>query len=204
MTNEIISAFLLGLVGGVIPGPVLAATFTEILQSGFWKSFRIILWAMLTEAVIALVSLLVLSSFHLSNSFFNAISIIGAGILAWIAVSIWKIRTLDTEERVYFGRRKISAMILANGVLWTFWITVCVPKAISLGTQIPAGQFIFLVLVEAGWLASTVLVAYSFSRFRGALSNPKVVPYIFKLFVAVFVYFAASMLYQSLRFFLLG
>ena len=38
MVNDLISAFILGLIGGVIPGPVLAATFTEILQYNFLKS----------------------------------------------------------------------------------------------------------------------------------------------------------------------
>jgi threonine/homoserine/homoserine lactone efflux protein len=67
MVNELMSAFVLGLIGGVIPGPVLTATFTEILQSGMWKSMRIILWAMLTETVVALLSLLALSSMNFSE-----------------------------------------------------------------------------------------------------------------------------------------
>ncbi|PIV58084.1 MAG: hypothetical protein COS14_11475 [Bacteroidetes bacterium CG02_land_8_20_14_3_00_31_25] len=54
MSNDIIFAFILGLIGGVIPGPVLAATFTEILQSGFLKSLRIIIWAFLVETTVAL------------------------------------------------------------------------------------------------------------------------------------------------------
>jgi threonine/homoserine/homoserine lactone efflux protein len=202
MSDQIISALILGLIGGVIPGPVLAATFTQILQAGFLRSFRIILWAMFTETMVALVSLLVLSSFGLSQSFFMGLSLIGAGILIWISWSIWKIRRIDTDEKVYFGLGKISAMILANGVLWTFWITVCVPKAILLGQKIHYGQFLFLLLVEIGWLISTVIVAFLFSGFRKLLSNPRVVPIIFKVFSLVFLYFAVSMFYQSVNFFI--
>ena len=62
MSNDIIFAFILGLIGGVIPGPVLAATFTEILQSGFLKSLRIILWAFIIETIVALISMLLLST----------------------------------------------------------------------------------------------------------------------------------------------
>ena len=69
MSNEIIGAIILGLIGGLIPGPVLAATFTEILQYSFAKSLRIIFWAMLTETMIALVSLIALSALHLSEGF---------------------------------------------------------------------------------------------------------------------------------------
>jgi len=202
MGKELISAFLLGLIGGVIPGPVLAATFTEILQSGIRKSFRIILWAMLTETVVALISLIVLSSVGLPESFFRVLSLVGAAMLIWIATSVWKVRSLDTEEKVHFGLGKISAMIMANGVLWTFWITVCVPKAISLGERVVLGDYLFLVLVEIGWLVSTVLIAFLFSRFRKILSNPKIVPIIFKIFALIFIYFALDMAYKSIVFFL--
>ena len=203
MVNDLISAFILGLIGGVIPGPVLAATFTEILQYNFLKSFRIILWAMLTETFVALVSLLVLSSFNLPEEVFRGISFIGAGVLIWIATQIWKVQKIYTGEKVHFSLGKISAMILANGVLWTFWITVCVPRAILLNEKINFGQLIFLILVEIGWLISTVLVAFIFSRFRSLLSRPKVVPVIFKIFAIVFIYFALDMVYRSIIFFMM-
>ena len=93
-------------------------------------------------------------------------------------------------------------MILANGVLWTFWITVCVPKAITLGQQIHYGACLFLILVEIGWLVSTVDVAVAFSMFRGILSNPRTVPLMFKGFALVFAYFARTMVYGSAIFFL--
>lgn len=201
MTQEILTALILGLIGGIIPGPVLAATFTEILQSGFSKSLRIILWSMLTETLIALISLVVISSIGFPQSFFYVLSFAGAGILFWIATEIWKIRSLGLEKKVYFGLWKISAMILANGVFWMFWITVCIPKAIVLGAQIQYGQFLFLILVEVGWLISTTGAAFAFSWFRWILSSPRVVPFMFKFFSVVFVYFALSMLYTSVTFF---
>lgn len=201
MTQQILTALILGLIGGIIPGPVLAATFTEILQSGFSKSLRIILWAMLTETVVALASLVAISSIGLPQSFFYALSFVGAGILLWIATEIWKIQSLGLEKKVHFSLWKISAMILANGVFWMFWITVCIPKAIVLGEQIQYGQFLFLILVEVGWLISTIGSALVFSWFRGILSSPRVVPFMFKFFSGVFVYFAFSMLYTSTTFF---
>jgi len=202
MSNELVSALVLGLIGGIIPGPVLAATFTEILQSGMWKSMRIILWAMLTETIVALLSLMALSSMNFSEGFFQGLSLVGAAILIWISTSIWKVHKIDTEEKVHFSLGKISAMIMANGVLWTFWITVCVPKAILLNEKVAFGNYLFLLLVEIGWLISTVLVAYAFSKFRKILSNPKVVPIMFKIFALTFVYFAIDMVYKSFKFFL--
>ena len=201
MAQQLITAFILGLIGGAIPGPVLTAIFTEILQSGFYKSFRIIFLAMLSETIVALTSLIILATLGLPEEYFMGISFIGAGILVWIAFSIWKIRSINTKDRIHFGFGKIFAMILANGVLWTFWITVSVPKAIQLNELVPLGSMIFLLLVEIGWLTSTVLMAFVFSRFRNLMSQPKVTPIIFKIFAIVFIYFALDMFYKSIVFF---
>lgn len=202
MSNEIISAFILGLIGGVIPGPVLAATFTEILQSGFLKSLRIILWALLIETIVALVSMLLLSSLYLPEYVFRIISIAGAVVLIWISFSIWKIKKNDSDKKVFFSFWKISIMIISNGMLWIYWITVCIPRAIILNEKIFMGNYLFLTLVEIGWLISTIAVALIFFQFRKLLSNPKVVPIIFKLFALMFIYFAFETMFKTIKFFI--
>ena len=202
MTSEIITAFLLGLVAGIVPGPILTATFTEILQSGLWKSIRIIILAMLAETAVALLTLLALSSMNLPEGIFRGLSLIGAVILVWISGSLWKVRKIDIDEKINFSLGKIIALTIANGLLWTFWITVCVPKALSLNEKIAFGSYLFLFLVEIGWLISTFLAAFVFSRFRDVLSNPKVVPVVFKILALMFIYFAGDMAFKSFRYFI--
>ena len=202
MVHELIIAFLLGLIGGVIPGPVITSVFTEILQSGFLKSLRIILIALVVETLVAVLSLVILASLGFNESFFRGLSLAGAVILIWIAISIWKVRSLDTEEKVHFGFLKIVIMILSNGVLWTYWITICIPKAILLSDQLTMGAYIFMGLVQLGWLISTTIVAFLFSRFRKILSRPKVIPVMFRIFAGAFAYFALDMIYRSIMFFI--
>ena len=186
MIHELIVAGLLGLIGGVIPGPVITAVFTEILQSGLPKSMRIIFIALITETIVAVISLVLFAALDLPESFFRGLSILGAVILVWISLSIWK----------------IIIMILSNGVLWTYWITICIPKAILLNDHIHLGAYLFMGLVQLGWLVSTLLMAFTFSRFRRVLSRPRVVPVVFKVFALAFVYFAFDMVYKSILFFL--
>ena len=121
--------------------------------------------------------------------------------MIWIAINIWKIQKIDTGQKVHFSLATISAMILANGVLWMFWITVCVPKAIFLGEKVHFGQYLFLGLVEIGWLASTLAVALIFSTFRKVLSHPKTISILFRVSSLAFLYFALSMIYQSIKYF---
>ncbi|MEN8202269.1 MAG: hypothetical protein ABFS28_06715 [Bacteroidota bacterium] len=203
MIHELVIAFMLGLIGGVIPGPVITAVFTEILQSGFLKSLRIVFIAFVTESLVAVISLLVLHSMNFNEAFFRALSLAGAAILIWISLSIWKVRTLDTGQKVHFGLWKIIAMIMSNGVLWTYWLTICIPKAILLNDQIHLGAYVFMGLVQLGWLISTLVVGFIFSRFRKILSGPKVIPILFKIFALAFAYFAIDMVYKSIRFFIL-
>ena len=201
MVHELVIAFMLGLIGGVIPGPVITAVFTEILQSGLPRSMRIIFIALVAESTVAVISLVLFSALGLPESFFRALSLAGAGILIWISVSIWKVKSLDSGEKVHFGLWKIILMILTNGVLWTYWITICIPKAILLSEHIHLGAYLFMGLVQLGWLISTLLVAVIFSRFRNVLSRPGVVPVVFKVFALAFVYFALDMTYKSILFF---
>jgi threonine/homoserine/homoserine lactone efflux protein len=201
MVQELVIALMLGLIGGVIPGPVITAVFTEILQSGYKKSLRIIMIAMVTETLVALISLLIFASLDFNQGFFYGLSLAGAAILIWIALSLWKVRSLDSGEKVEFGLWKIVVMILSNGVLWTYWITICIPKAILLGELLHLGEYLFMGLVQLGWLISTMVVAYIFSRFRRALSRPRVIPVLFKLFAFAFAYFAIDMIYKSVKYF---
>ena len=71
MIHELVIALMLGLIGGVIPGPVITAVFTEILQSGFIKSLRIIVIALVTETLVALISLIILGSLGFNEAFLD-------------------------------------------------------------------------------------------------------------------------------------
>jgi threonine/homoserine/homoserine lactone efflux protein len=156
---------------------------------------------MATETLVALISLLLFSALGLPESFFRGLSLAGAVILIWIAASIWKVRSPDSGKTVQFSIWKIILMILSNGVLWTYWITICIPKAILLSDQITLGAYLFMGLVQLGWLLSTLLMALIFSRFRKLLSRPRIIPFIYKVFALAFLYFSADMAIKSILFF---
>lgn len=199
--QELVTAFLLGLIGGVIPGPVITAIFTEILQSGLRKSLRIVFIALVIETLVAVLSLVLISSLGLPEVVFRALSVAGAGILIWIAASLWKVSTLDTGEKVHFTLGKITLMILTNGVLWSYWITICIPKAVFVKEFILLGDYLFMGLVQSGWLTSTLILTLVFAQFRTLLSRPTIIPRAFKVFSVVFIYFALDMLIKSTLFF---
>ena len=201
MEGLLIEAFVLGLIGGVIPGPVLTAVFTEVLQGSFLKSLKIVLLAFAAESAVALLSMVLFTNMGFPEGVFKAISLVGAGILIWISTALWKVTSIESGDKLQFSFWKILVMILANGMLWTYWITICIPKAMKLGDSLMGGEYYFLTLVEVGWLITTTLTAFIFAQFRSLLSKPSVIPYLFKFFAVVFVYFALSLLYDSYDYF---
>jgi len=186
----------LGLLGGANPGPILASAFTEAFRKGFARSLRVIFMALIAESIVAFLILFVLFSFNIPEILFYLVSFVGAGILIWIAVQIWKIQGINDEEEI-FTFEKIFFLTLFNGPFWIFWITICVPQAFFLKEKISGGQFIFLILFELGWLIATLFLTFLFSRFRKILARKNLTPIIFKFFSILLLLFASKLILQS-------
>lgn len=193
------SALLLGLIGGCIPGPVLAATFARVLQRGLPAAVLLILWAAAVEASVALVSMQLLQIVPANGLVFRLLSGVGAGVLLWIVYGVWNIRTLDARVDNVLSLKQVTLMILSNGALWTFWVTVCTPQALAWAREWPGGQYAFLFLFEVGWISATVAMALLFCSARRWLSHPKIVPVFFRGCAMAFVFFALSALWSAVR-----
>lgn len=73
---DLFQIFVLGLIGGAVPGTVLIATFTEILRCGILKSFRVIFWAMFVETVIAVAIVVGIVFLNPPMAFFYGLSMV--------------------------------------------------------------------------------------------------------------------------------
>lgn len=197
---QLSSIFFLGFIGGSIPGSILTSIFTETVRKGFIKSLQIILFALISEIIVASFILFILFSIRIPQSFFYGISFVGAVVLVWIAKQIWSIRKLNDKGKL-FDFKKIFLLTIFNGPLWIFWSTICVPQAYLLSKEINGGQVLFLVLFELGWLSSTLLITFFFSRFRPLLIKEGVVSKVYKFFALILIIFAARMIITSTLFF---
>ncbi len=192
---------MLGLLGGVIPGPVLTASFTETLRGGFRNGLRILLMSMMAESIIAIFILLVFSSVKIPQDFFYLISFAGSLVLVWIAIKIWRIDKIEEGGRV-FTFKEIFLMLVTGGPFWIFWITVCVPQAALLNEEVSGGYVLFLIVFELGWLSSATLLNFIFSRFRPLFKKKNLITIFFKIFALALVFFAIKLIIESVVFFL--
>jgi len=200
MTTQILEILTLGVIAGAIPGPILTAVFTEILNSGLKKGTKIILRALVAESTFALIAILTIFAFNIPKIYFHILSIIGAVFLTWIATEIWNIKKIGDKKGEIFPFSKIFILTILNGAFWIFWLTVYIPKAFALSEKITGGQFIFLIVFELGWLLMTSLLALIFSKFRPLLLKKNIISSVFKFFAILLIFFALKSVYTSINF----
>ena len=197
---QLFTIFLLGFIGGSIPGPILTSTFTEALRKGFVRSLRVISYAAISEIIVATLILSLFFSIHIPQSIFYGISFVGALVLIWIATQIWSIKNLHENEKI-FNFTKIFLLTIFNGPLWIFWSTICVPQAYQLNQKVTGGAALFLTTFELGWFTSTALLTFLFSRFRPILTKEGVVGKVFKVFAIILALFAVRLVLTSFFYF---
>lgn len=70
LIRQITEIFILGIIGASVPGPVLTAVFTEVINGGFAKSVKVVLRALVSEIIVAGLILLIVFSINISEAFF--------------------------------------------------------------------------------------------------------------------------------------
>lgn len=183
----LIEAFLLGLVGGAVPGPILTGTFAEILNTNFSRGMRIIFWALMAETIGALFTIYIFYQLGLSKIIIQVISVCGVVILFWLAFKIWKINKINSEPKKILTFSQVIFLTALNGGYWIFWITIGVPKALLLSNILTGGKFIFLTIFEFGWFFATTLLTFTFFKFRPLLERKNLVGITFKILALILI-----------------
>ena len=117
-----------------------------------------------------------------------------------ISIKLWKVKHIQIETSNILTLKKISYLILTNGVLWVYWISVCIPLALQLEKNILGGSFLFLFLVEISWFISTLVATYLFSKTKSLIYDTKKQLRIVRVFSVVYIYFAVMFFYTSFKY----
>src|SRR5258706_6228060 len=187
MISSLIEAFLLGLVGGAVPDPILTGTFTEILNLGFLKGIRVILYALIAETIGALLVFFIFYTIGLNHLVIQIISICGAIVLFWLASQVWKIKEINIKAKQVLTLPQIFLLTAFNSGYWIFWITVGVPKALTLSASVHGGKYIFLLVFELALFLLTFILAFIFYQFRPLLQRKNLIGTTFKVLAMILV-----------------
>lgn len=195
--NLLLEIFLLGLVAGAIPGPILTAIFTEVLRRGYTKGLKVVFKALGAEIITASLILMIVFNLNIPPFYFYILSIVGAVYLIWLGYKIWKITEVSNGQGEVFSFTKMLLLTVLNGGFWIFWLTICIPRAFALQESVSGGKYLFLLFFELGWIISTASLAFVFSRFRPWLLKKNLVSAVFKTFAILLVFFALKSAVES-------
>lgn len=195
---DLLKVLYLGFLCGLIPGPVVTSVFTQTIRQGSKSAYWIILWAAFGELVMSITCVVALSFLNPQSNVFAILSIFGALILFNLSWDLWKIEEIPEEEPL-FSRKRIFFISLLNGMAWIFWITVCTPLAVDLGTKISYGQWLFIVFFEIGWGISTLSLCHLFGLFRPYFQSNKKLHLLYRTVAVLFVLFALKLSITSVK-----
>lgn len=127
----IITSFIMGLSGAMMPGPLLAVTITETIKQGFKAAVLIIVGHSVLELFFTGALAFGLGSVIKNSSIITGlIGLIGGSVLMWMAVGMFAqaraSETDDVSKTARKDKRKIGpfglgVVISASNPYWTIW-----------------------------------------------------------------------------------
>ena len=123
-------------------------------------------------------------------------------MLVYIAIQLYKIKKVDYEkEQKKISAKHIVALMVFNGPMWLFWVSVCLPIAFSLGDKVNHGEYLFVLIFEISMIVAMAVIFFGFNYFRKFLSNEKIIRKVF-IVLSLFIFLIAlKILYKEILFF---
>jgi len=195
-------AALLGLSGGIAPGPLLTLTITETLQHSWRAGFKVAFTPVLTDTPLILILWPLLHWASHLDTFFGAISVGGGLFLIYLAYGGWFARPPELDQPAELPRtfRKAALTNLLNPAPYLFWAMVGIPLMIRAQALHWSMPLVVYGLFFGLFVGTKCGVALLVERLRGALhgNGYRLVSRLLALALAVF---AVSLFIDAVRFF---
>lgn len=198
----LIEAFLLGLIGGIIPGAVLTVLLVSVIQGGFSSGLRAFRWSLLAEVTVVGILLVFLFTLPIPVILFNYIGLFGCLVLLYFAWQVFHIQKIDQPEQsgTVFTAKEIFILSVTNAPLYIFWVTVCTPLILQLAEMwsLTVSAVTFMISFEIGWGLSTFIVMLLFVKARKYITEPRIMRKVYTCASIAMFLLGFKMLYSSL------
>ena len=172
MTAFLLSGILLGLSGGLSPGPLLALVASETVRHGARAGIGVALAPLLTDLPIILATVLLLRPLTDQTVPLALIHLGGGLYLAWLGLQGVRFRGAELEPTEPAGslRRGVIANFL-NPSPYLFWLAVGAPTVLTAWREGWPATAIFIVAFYVLLVGSKVLLALALGRARHLLRS---------------------------------
>ena len=209
IVNIFISAFIIGLSGAMMPGPLLTYVINGSLREGFKAGPLVIVGHALLELILIILLISGLNDLFSNHTFTSIIGIIGGSVLVWMGYGMIKagikkeISIEDETER----KEKVSGFILPGAVIsmanpyWILWWATVgmtyLAKSYNSGIMGTGTFFIGHISADFAWYG---LVSWIVAFGRKIITDT-----MYRRLVIVFglalIYFAGTFIYDGLIYF---
>lgn len=196
----LIESFLLGLVGGIVPGSILTVLLISVMQGGSRAGLRAFCVSLGAELIIVCILLGLLLLLPIPSRIFLYIGFVGSVVLLYFAWQILGLSKIDKPESTtqVFSNKKIFLLAATNAPLYIFWVTVCAPLIWQLSETLSLFEsaVYFMIAFELGWSISTLGVLWIFVKSRNILTNQRVMRKVY-IGVSLFMAFLALRIFYT-------
>jgi len=196
------SSFVIALSGAMMPGTLLTVTISESSRRGFIAGPLLILGHSILELALLIAILLGLAPFFEREGFFIVISLVGGGILLWMAVGMfralpslrisWETQQANRNNLVITG----VLMSVANPYWIIWWATIGVGYILHSKQYGLWGVFFFFIghiLADFAWYA---VVSAAVGKGRSFFSD-RIYRRVIGTCATVLVLFACLFIYKA-------
>ena len=176
MLTALFTGLSIGLGSGVAPGPLTGLAISTTLRSGLGSGLRIAVAPLISDSVIIVLSLTLVS--QLPDNAITILGIVGAIVIAAFGIEIlWSAYKMGKSELDMGSQKSTKLMKLpfvAQGALinflnpapWIFWITAGSTILISFWRESPAQAVIFLFTFYLTLVGAKVAIVFALAASR--------------------------------------
>ena len=195
------SGFILGLVSGITPGPLITLVISETLKHNKFSGIKVAIVPLITDGPILLMSLFILTKLSNFDYIIGIISLFGAGFLVYLGYENLTIKNINTD--LENGEHSLKKGIITNALSpypYLFYISIGGPlmvKALEISTLTLLSFIISFILLLVG---SKIVIAIVVEKSKTFLQS-KIYLYILKFLGLVIIIFAIIFLKEALTLF---
>ena len=180
MLTALFAGLSIGLGSGVAPGPLTGLAISTTLRSGLGSGLRIAIAPLISDSVIILLSLTLVT--QLPDGAITVLGIVGGIVVAAFGLEIlWSAHKMSDTE-VQMGSKKPPKLqrlpVLAQGALinvlnpapWIFWITAGSTILIGFWRESPTQAIVFLVAFYLTLVGAKVAIVITLAATRHRMS----------------------------------
>lgn len=168
--DSLVLGLTIGLAAGVSPGPLLLLVIIQTLRSGWRAGALTAIAPLITDAVVIVGALFVLS--RLPEWVLAALGVVGGGYVIWLAIETWRsvgsaLAVGDQTPGAQTGALRRAVLVnLLSPHPWITWATVMGPLVLAAAKAVAGMGALLVVGFYVTLVGSKLLVALLVARGR--------------------------------------